>query len=185
MLQLLDYAKSFITSAVPENGTVADFTMGNGHDTLFLCRLVPEGKVYAFDIQQQALNNTKKLLDESGVTNAILIKDSHANAAEYIDGPIDAGMFNLGWLPGGDKSIHTLRESTLKAVDSAVAMLREGGIITVSVYPGHSEGTTEGDLLTEKLSTLDKLHYCVSYLRLINSPDAPYVIAIEKYKKKK
>ena len=65
MFQLLDIAKNFLTQAqIKTEGVLADFTMGNGHDTLYLCSLVPRGTVYAFDVQSQALINTRKRLDE-------------------------------------------------------------------------------------------------------------------------
>ncbi len=185
MFQLLDIAKSFLNQAqIAPDGVLADFTMGNGHDTLYLCSLVPKGKVYAFDIQEQALINTRQRLDEAGVTTeAVLIHDSHANAKNYIDGEIDAGMFNLGYRPGGDKSVHTMRESTLPAVKDAISMLKKGGILVISVYPGHDEGRIEGEMLLEMLAEYDKKLFCVSHFHLVNSPDAPFVIAVEKYDK--
>lgn len=185
MFQLLDIAKQFLNQAnIPENGVLADFTMGNGHDTLYLCSLVPSGKVYAFDVQKEAVENTKKRLDDAGVTaHAELILDSHANAAEYISEKIDAGMFNLGYRPGGDKTVHTMRESTVTAVKNAVEMLKKGGILVISVYPGHEEGRIEGEMLLKMLSEYDKKYYCVSHFHLVNSPDASFIIAVEKYDK--
>ncbi len=184
MFQLLDVAKNFLNQAnIPQNGTLADFTMGNGHDTLYLASLVPEGKVYAFDIQPEALKNTRARLDEAGFHNAELILDSHANAEKYIHEPIDAGMFNLGYRPGGDKSVHTMHESTRKAVTDAISFLKPGGVLVISVYPGHAEGQTEGDMLLEMLAGYDKKKFCVTHFHLVNSPDAPFVIAVEKYNK--
>ncbi len=185
MFQLLDIAKSFLEQAdIQPDGVLADFTMGNGHDTLYLCSLVPNGRVFAFDIQQDAVTNTKARLDEAGVTaKAELILDSHANAKNYIDMPIDAGMFNLGYRPGGNKSVHTMRDSTLPAVRDAIDMLKKGGILVISVYPGHEEGRIEGNMLLDMLAEYDKKLYCVSHFHLVNSPDAPFIIAVEKYNK--
>ena len=93
-------------------------------------------------------------------------------------------MFNLGYLPGsGDKSVHTLRTSTLPAVEAAIRLLKKGGILVISVYPGHEEGRMEGEMLSDYLSRYDKKYYCVTKLRLINSPDAPFILAVEKYDK--
>ena len=185
MFQLLDVAKIFLNQAqIPQDGVLVDFTMGNGYDTLYLCSLVPDGTVYAFDIQKEALVNTGARLDDAGVTaNVVLLHDSHSNAKKYITGEIDAGMFNLGYLPGGDKSVHTMHESTLVAVKDAVDMLKKGGFLVISVYPGHPEGKVEGEMLLEMLSGYDKKLYSVSRFHLVNSPDAPYVIAVEKYNK--
>ena len=93
---------------------------------------------------------------------------------------INVGVFNLGYLPGGDKSITTLRETTLPAVDAALELLADDGIILIAIYPGHAEGEIEGKLLTEKLSQLDRKQICVSRFTILNSPTSPYFIAIEK-----
>ncbi len=184
MFQILDISKSFIEKAVKKDSVVADFTMGNGHDTEYLCSLVPEGKVYAFDIQSSAVENTRRRLEESGYSNAVLINESHAECEKYIKEELSAGMFNLGYLPGsGHKEITTMHESTLSAVKSAVKKLARGGIITINVYPGHPEGKLEGELLCEYASSLDKFYYCCVKFRIINSPDAPYIIIIERYDK--
>jgi tRNA A58 N-methylase Trm61 len=184
MIKLLDFAKNFLKQAdIKPNSVVADFTMGNGYDTLYLASLVPNGKVYAFDVQTDALINTKARLDKAGYKNVILIKDGHENAANYIKEPIDAGMFNLGYLPGSDKSVHTMHESTLKAVKDAIGMLKKGGYIVICVYPGHEEGRIEGEKLLEMLSKYDKKDYCITHFHIINSPDASFIIAIEKYNK--
>lgn len=183
MFELLNFSKTFIKEHINDSSVVADFTMGNGYDTQWLCSLVPNGKVYAFDVQEQAVNNTRERLTEGGFSNFELIHDGHETCENYIKEEIDAGMFNLGWLPGGDKSIHTLRESTLPAVFSAVKLLSKGGLITINVYPGHAEGKCEGELLMQELSKLSRFEYCVFVFRLVNSPDAPFIIGIEKYNK--
>ena len=185
MIKLLDIAKYFLGKGeIPTDGTLADFTMGNGNDTLFLCSLVPEGSVYAFDIQPEAVENTRARLEENGVNNAELILDSHANAGNYIKTLIHGGMFNLGYRPGGDKNVHTMHESTLKAVETAMGLLAPGAVLVVSVYPGHSEGRTEGEMLTERLAACDKKEYNVAVYRLINAEDSPFIIAIQKNKVK-
>lgn len=184
MYELLDISKMFLRNGnIKPNSVLADFTMGNGHDTEYLCRLVPDGKVYAFDIQKQALDNTSERLKAAGLTNAQLILDSHANAKQYIHTSIDGGLFNLGYLPGGDKSVHTLRQSTLSAITAAIELLNPGAVLVINVYPGHEEGRLEGEMLKEALSVYDKKLFCVTYFRIINSPDAPFIIAVEKYLK--
>ena len=183
MIELLNFSKSFLREHLPENGVAADFTMGNGHDTEWLCSLTPQGHVYAFDVQDQAVENTRARLAARGFTNFELIRDSHANCERYIKSELDAGMFNLGWLPGGDKSVYTRRESTLKAVNAAVGLLKKGGLLTINVDPGHEEGRLEGEMLQEELAKLAKLEYCVFLFRLVNSPDAPYILGVEKYNK--
>ncbi len=182
-LTLSDIAKYFFKGKIQPDGIAVDFTMGNGYDTLFLCSLVPEGRVFAFDIQKDAIASTEKRLAENGVTNAALIHDSHAEVKKYVTSPINAAMFNLGYLPGGDKSVHTMTDSTLKAVSDALDLLAVGGVMTVSVYPGHDEGTREGNALTDMLSKVDRHDFSILQCKMLNSPTSPFIIAIERNKK--
>ncbi len=181
MLDILETEKSFILKHLKEGDIAADFTMGNGYDTLFLSRTVGEkGKVFAFDIQQSALESTAKRLKENNAPeNYLLICDSHHNLKNYIDTPIKAGMFNLGYLPGGDKSVTTKRETTLKAVSDAISILAPDGILLIAVYPGHEEGDIEGNLIGEMLETLDRKKYCCVRFRIINSPTSSYFYLVE------
>lgn len=184
MYELLDVAKGFLNGGhIEKNSVLVDFTMGNGHDTEYLCSLVPDGKVYAFDIQQSALDNTAKRLSDAGFSNAELILDSHANVKNYVKCGIDGGLFNLGYLPGGDKSIHTMRTSTLPAIKAAIELLNPGCVLVINVYPGHEEGKLEGEMLYGALSEYDKKYYCITNFRIINSHDAPFIFAVEKYRK--
>ena len=161
---------------------VIDATAGNGRDTVFLCGLVgTEGKVLAFDIQQQAVDNTQKRLSEAGweQTGSVVL-DSHANMAQYAQpGTVDCIVFNLGWLPGGDKSITTLRETTLPAIKTAISLLAPDSVLTVAVYPGHAEGDAEGKMIADYLSELPRWKVCATQIKIINSPTSPYFYVIE------
>lgn len=182
MTDLLSLHKYFLSQHIKEGDTVADFTMGNGNDTLWLSTTVGEkGKVYAFDIQRQALENTEKNLKEKGAPeNYTLILDSHSNLKNYIEGSIKAGVFNLGYLPGADKSKTTLRETTRKAVTDAIDILDHDGILLIAVYPGHEEGALEGAMLGEMLAEYTRYKYCMSRFQIINSPTSPYFYMVEK-----
>ncbi|MCQ2431879.1 MAG: class I SAM-dependent methyltransferase [Clostridia bacterium] len=182
VVDLLSMHKLFLNNHIKKGGTVVDFTMGNGHDTAWLAEAVgEEGHVYAFDIQEQAVENTRKRLTDAGlIDRCTLILDSHANVLDYVKGPICAGVFNLGYLPGSDKTKTTMHESTRQAVEGAISLCDHDGIILVAVYPGHAEGTVEGNMLSEMLATLDRRKYSVSKFRIINSPTSPYFFAIEK-----
>ena len=181
MLDILQTEKSFILQHLREGDVAADFTMGNGYDTLFLSKTVGEkGKVFAFDIQPSALESTKKrLIENDAPENYTLICDSHHKAKEYIDCKIKAGMFNLGYLPGGDKSVTTKRETTVEAVNAAIELLAPDGILLIAVYPGHEEGEIEGELINEMLSKLDRRQYCCAKFRIINSPASSYFYIVE------
>lgn len=181
MVGILQLAKDRLMQNANPCGVYIDFTMGRGRDTLFLCSIAPDGRVLAFDIQPSALEQTAALLKEHNVLNAELILDSHDNFPKYYSGEIDGGLFNLGFLPGGDKSITTKRGSTLSAVKSAMAALKRGGAIGVAVYPGHEEGRLEGEQLQRYFETIDKKLYDIFIYRLLNVPDSPYMMMIERH----
>ena len=181
MIELLDLHKKFILEHLRPGDVAVDFTMGNGHDTEFLSKTVGEGgKVYAFDIQASAVESTAKNLKNAGCPeNYTLIHDSHHNVKNYVKEPIKAGMFNLGYLPGGDKSITTMRVTTLPAIEAAISLLDKDAILLIAVYPGHEEGDAEGREIVEYLSALSRFKVCCTKVQIINSPTSPFFIMIE------
>ena len=181
MLDLLSLQKYFILNHLKEGDLAVDFTMGNGHDTEFLSKTVGNtGKVFAFDIQADAVASTAKNLAEWGAPeNYTLIHDSHHNAGKYLPAPFKAGMFNLGWLPGGDKSITTLRETTLPALETAIGLMDRDAVLTVAVYPGHEEGTLEGIAVEEYFASLSRFKVCCTKIKIVNSPTSPFFFVIE------
>ena len=186
MVELTDLHKHFILQHLSDGEVAVDFTMGNGNDTLFLSRTVGEsGRVYAFDIQEEAIESTRAHLEANGAPdNYKLICASHHLVREYVKEPIKAGMFNLGYLPrSGKKAVTTLRETTMPAVEAAIDMLLPDGVLIVAIYPGHEEGALEGEMLREYFSTLNKYRICPSEFRILNSPDSPYFFLIEKSKR--
>ncbi len=182
MVDLLELHKYFLSSHFIPGGIAADFTMGNGNDTLWLSRMMgSEGHVYAFDVQKQALDRTvKRLREENAPKNCTLILDSHSNLKSYIRDPICVGMFNLGYLPGSDKQRTTLRSTTKKAVADAIELLAPGGGLLIAVYPGHEEGRLEGEMLREMLSGYSRFIYSVSEFHIINSPGSPFFFLVER-----
>lgn len=184
MLDLLSLQKHFILAHLKPGGRAVDFTMGNGYDTVFLSQTVGEaGEVTAFDIQPAALRHTAANLRKNHCPdNWRLLCVSHDRAAEYVPGGIQAGMFNLGYLPGGgNKQLTTRRATTLPAVQNAIRMLAPDGVLLVAVYPGHPEGAAEGQLLGEYFATLSRFRYTVAQFRMLNSPSSPYFTVIESH----
>lgn len=183
MVQLTDLHKKFILEHLRQGDVAVDFTMGNGNDTLFLSKTVgPSGRVYAFDIQEDALVSTKAHLEANGAPeNYTLICASHHLVKDYVKEPIKAGMFNLGYLPrSGRKQVTTLLSTTMPAVEAAIDLLADDGVLLIAIYPGHEEGALEGRTLREYLSTLSRFVLCVSEFRIINSPTSPYFFLVEK-----
>ena len=157
--------------------------MGNGHDTLMLCEAVgPAGKVYAFDVQEQALAETEKRLQEHSMDGrTVLIRAGQEHMAEYVKEPVRAVMFNLGWLPGGDHDVTTRWETTRQAVESALDLLLPMGVLVICAYPGHAEGEREKRELTAFLSGLSNREYNVLHQRFLNAgPGAPECFVIQK-----
>ena len=188
MVDLVGLHKYFIMEHLSEGDVAVDFTMGNGNDTLFLSKAVGEnGKVYAFDIQEDALISTRAHLEANGAPeNYTLICASHHRVKEFVTEPIKAGMFNLGYLPrSGRKAVTTMRETTMPAVEAAIELLAPDGVLIVAIYPGHEEGALEGEMLREYFSTLSKYRICPSEFKILNSPTSPYFFLIEKSPKAK
>ena len=182
LTNMLSMAKRLLDISIRENGVYADFTMGKGGDVLYIKKSCPSAKIYAFDIQSEAVQITKKRLQDEKCfdENIILINDSHANLRNYISEELDGAIFNLGYLPGSDKSVTTQTDSTFACLTAALDILKPGGVIVVSVYPGHEEGVHEGDKILEFAANLEKKEYDCLYHRLINIPEAPFIVAFQK-----
>jgi predicted methyltransferase len=135
-----------------------DATAGNGHDTLFLAqRVSPGGRVYAFDVQAEALRNTAARLSAAKLSDAVtLCQQGHQTLLERLPndwiGRVAAVTFNLGYLPGSDKTTTTLPHTTLAALDHSLAVLRPGGALSVLVYRGHSGGQDEAQAVAQWLA---------------------------------
>lgn len=181
MISLRDMQKQMLSEHIGTGNIVADFTVGNGNDTLWLANRVGEsGKVYGFDIQKQAIDNTRERLQSYGVLErCTLVLDSHHNMLKYIDGMIDAGVFNLGFLPGGDKGITTMRDTTLPAIKAAISILKPGGCLLIAIYPGHNEGRLEGELINSLLAEYDQKHLSAYRFGVVNAPTSPYFFFVE------
>lgn len=152
-----------------------DATLGNGHDTDFLHEIFE--KVYSIDVQSNAI----KKYSSKNIKNVILINDSHENLQNNIKENADCIMYNLGYLPGGDKSVTTKMETTLKSLGSALSILNNEGIITIAIYSGHDEGKKEKTAILDFLKDLPKHKFGVmihSFLNRKNSP--PDLIIVEK-----
>lgn len=169
------WAQLILKDRLRPGDVVVDATMGNGHDTLFLTQCVaPEGHVFAFDVQEAALIETRKRVSAEMTT---LIHSGHetmrAHVPVELHGKISAIMFNLGYLPGADKMLITRTETTMIAVQEALELLKPGGLLTIAVYPGHEGGAEEGRSIAEWAATLDSRRFEVQHLRPVNRAASP------------
>jgi ubiquinone/menaquinone biosynthesis C-methylase UbiE len=172
-----------IAAVVPKGGRAVDATAGNGQDTLFLARLVgPAGRVWAFDIQPAALARTQRLLLDEGVSGRVhLVPAGHEELDRHLDGPVDAVMFNLGYLPGGNRKVTTRAETTATALRRALAVLRLGGRASLVCYPGHPEGARETAAVEDLCAALPPRFFAVVSFRVVNRQgQPPLAIIIEK-----
>lgn len=180
--QITEWCSHFIREQVAEGDLCIDATMGNGHDTLLLSTLCgASGQVLAFDIQPEALANTKKRLTEAHVPdNYRLILDSHAHMNRYAEPEsVSCIVFNLGYLPGGDHSMCTRADSSIAALLQSLSLLKKGGMISLCIYSGGDTGFEERDLVLSWLAGLDSRRYLVirsDYMNRPNHPPVPVLI---------
>ena len=177
MLSMVDYVHMRLESYGKVHRGV-DMTTGNGHDSLKLLELCDE--VYAFGVQQEALDSTRALIGDR--ENAHLILDNHANVDLYID-DCDITVFNLGYLPLGSHIVTTMLETTKIAIEKAIQLSNKA--VFIVVYPGHSEGSRESIWIDQYAETLSSKDFNVSKYCMLNKNKAPYVIEIEKRIKNK
>lgn len=181
---VLEISKKICQLKLNHGDTALDCTMGNGNDTAFLCSLVGEkGKVYAFDIQEDAVENTSKRLRELNfLGRAELILDGHQNIDQHIkDRKVKLVIFNLGYLPRGNHEITTKAETTIEAVQKCLAVLEPNGIILLVIYPGHENGKKEKETLRIFTAGLNQKEFNVVSICLKNQVNyPPELICIEK-----
>lgn len=170
----------FLEEVLTEESIAVDATMGNGNDTAFLARHAK--KVYAFDVQETAVQKTQQRIDQEGLTNAELILDGHQHVANYVD-KVDAAIFNLGYLPSADKTVITKPDTTLAAIESLLELLTVGGRISIMIYYGHDGGDIEKDAVLDFVSQLPQEDFATMLYRPLNQINQPpFLVMIEKLK---
>lgn len=161
---------------------VVDATCGNGKDTLLLAELVGEnGLVVAFDIQETALERSAARLAEAGFAGRVtLLAAGHEEMARLVTAPLSAVVFNLGWLPGGNRELITRPESTLPALDSALHLLQPGGVLAITCYSGHDGGDAETAAVLAWAAALPAQQFHVWRMGQLNVPAAaPFCLIIQ------
>ncbi|MDO4795613.1 MAG: class I SAM-dependent methyltransferase [Brachymonas sp.] len=180
---ILPFAHNLLRHALQPGDCALDATAGNGHDTLLLAQCVgAHGHVYAFDVQPPALAATRARLQQAGLLErATLIADSHAHLRQHITAGLKAAVFNLGYLPGSDKTVVTQPTSTVSALTQALDLLLPGGVLVVVIYHGHSGGEEERQAVEHWCAALDSQYAVAVRYQLVNqSGPPPYVLAVEK-----
>lgn len=174
----LKLSHAHLGAHIKEGAVAVDATCGRGRDTLLLSELVGEtGKVYAFDIQEEAIRSTRTLLAEHSRENVTLLLESHENMAQYVE-KADAVIFNFGFLPGGDHTIFSHAETSIKAIEAALSILRDDGFVSLCIYYGGDTGFEERDGILSYLQALDQKQYTVMLQSFFNRKNCPPLFAI-------
>lgn len=185
--KILPFAKNLLKKAVHPGDVVIDATVGNGYDTVFLAELVgASGHVFGFDIQEEAVASSRERLTKKGLSEQVtLFHSGHEHLSQMIpnicQGNITGAIFNLGYLPGSDKSIVTRPETTVAALQQLLEMIAPEGIIVLVIYHGHKGGAEERDSLLDYCQKIDQKTAHVLQYQFINQQNSPaFIIAIEK-----
>ena len=181
--KITEVNKIFLDKIVQKGDIVIDATMGNGYDTIYLGNLVGEnGKVYAFDVQEEAIKSTKKKVERDNMTDRVeLILDGHQNLDKYVKEEVSCVVFNLGYLPRAKHVVITKPDTTLEAIKKSLKVLKPNGIISIASYIGHEGGLEEKNYICEYLDNLNQNEFNVLHMQFtnqINNP--PQLILIEK-----
>lgn len=180
---VLEFAHQQIRQVLQAGDTVLDATCGNGHDTLFLAQTVGKtGTVFAFDSQQAALAASRSLLAQHQQLSQVrLIHACHSTLNAYIHTPLNAAMFNFGYLPGGDKSITTTATTSLIAIQKTIAQLQQGAVMSLVLYAGHPQGKTEAAAILDFLRTYPQTQLAVVNYQFLNRPShAAHTLVCQK-----
>jgi len=179
MYSVLHFAHHLTSRALRDGDTAIDATVGNGHDTVHLAEAVgPGGQVIGFDIQARAIARTRERLGAAGLSDRITLHThNHARMIDLLPdlrpATVGAVMFNLGYLPGGDKSKITRPESTLRALGQSLSLVRPGGVVTVVVYTGHPGGQREAAAVEGFAASVPQDEMQIVSYRFINQRNAP------------
>jgi predicted methyltransferase len=184
---LVEHAHEYLAEVIQPGDLAIDATMGNGHDTAFLAEAVGDaGKVLGFDVQPQALENTRRRLQQKELQHRVqLYLHSHANMVDYIPAHLrprlKAVTFNLGYLPGSDKSVTTANPATLSALNSVLPLLAPGGVISVVAYRGHQGGEQETLAVLQWSSRADPSRYTVHIIKPpASSEKSPLLLTVKR-----
>ena len=175
--------KIYLENIIQEGDVVVDATMGNGYDTVYLAKKVGEnGKVYAFDVQEEALKSTTKKVNKEELNNVELILDGHQNMDKYVKEEVSCIVFNLGYLPRAKHQIIiTKADTTLEAIKKGLELLKPNGVMSIAIYSGHEGGMEEKNEVYKYTETLDQNYFnvlCTKFINQINNP--PELLLIEK-----
>lgn len=184
----LDLAHAYWSTLIIPGDCIIDATCGNGYDALILSQLAltdHSGELHALDIQLEALNSTRLRLANHLSTGQLARVHLHQSCHSHFPSTLSSGsvkliVYNLGYLPGTSKIITTRVETTLESLRTAQTLICLGGGISITCYPGHSEGAREQTALVEYLSQLSPTEWSVCHHCWLNRRQAPSLILLQR-----
>ena len=189
LLPVIQFSHMLVAAKLASGGHAVDATAGNGNDTLFLINhLSKNAKLYVFDIQEKAIQQTRSKLMEylsqaeyNKLNQRItFVCAGHENIDQYVRDPVKVVMFNLGYLPGANTNIITKPYTTIKSIEKSLELLAPQGLISIVLYPGHEGGEEEAILVSNYVARLNPYEYGVVQYKNINKKKSPYTILVEK-----
>lgn len=177
MLRVSTFVHQFLLKHISPDATVLDLTCGHGNDTLFCAQHFK--KVVSIDIQEEALQSAR--LKCSNYTNIHFIHDDHQTIDSYITDPLDACIFNSGYLPHGSSHLKTTYASSNKALNAVITHLKEAAYLCVVLYRKH-DNAEESALLEDFLLSHPQLE-CIERYTYPNDALAPLVLILKKCNK--
>lgn len=175
----LETAHQTWSALLSKEDLVIDATCGKGYDTIQLAKLAH--LVHALDIQEEAIEKTKQKAQELHLENIHYHQRCHSSfPSEISPGSIKLVVYNLGYLPGGDKEITTMTSTTLQSLNQACTLLKQSGMISIMCYPGHQEGKKEEGEILEWATNLDQALWRCCHHRWINKEKSPSLLFITK-----
>ncbi|MDF2549946.1 MAG: putative rRNA methylase [Chlamydiales bacterium] len=182
------YWQQLLQMEEPSEGfSVIDATAGNGHDALMLAKhvLPQRGRLLFIDLQQAAIDATWQRLSGHFLPEDLLrvqgIQGSHRSFPKEIEAEsIQLIVYNLGYLPSGDKELTTKTDSTLESIQAALSLIRSGGAISITCYPGHPEGDLETQALASYVQGLDPTEWSATSHQWLNRQKSPRLLLLQK-----
>jgi tRNA G37 N-methylase Trm5 len=187
----LDLAHHYWKKIVKPGDIVIDATCGNGYDTLFLAQLLLEdekGLLIAIDKQPEAIEAVKARLAAqiSGRRLPCIRYETrcHSRFPDDLDKEsVALAVYNLGYLPGGDKTMTTMCPTTHQSLEAALPLIQHGGAVSITCYPGHSEGKREEEMIIEFSSNLDPRIWSCCLHKWCNRRLSPSLLICQKAEK--
>lgn len=199
-------SKHIWSTLVKPGDTVIDATCGNGNDAIYLSSLAltrESGLLYCIDIQPEAVRSTEQrfksdpvaMKEEQWKGRVKFVCRSHETFPSEIEpGSVSLICYNLGYLPGklrtNQEDIITYSHeitnaiSTAESLRNAVPLVKEGGLISVTAYPGNPGGLEEADAVRGLLADLSMRDWRVYEHKPLNRPLSPILFnafRIEKF----